>query len=416
MFANNRDGTFSEVSGVVGLDFPDDSRSFVLADLDHDGRLEVILKNRNAPQLRILHNAMKDLGHSIAFRLRGQKSNRDAIGAAITVEAGSSSPDKVSAGRIRLSGPALQGNFLWSWKDGRNHPRNDPLAEWAALRNSKTCRSTAGLRSKRVPLRLSPSPSPPQLRPMHRRDHLRRLEPLPSQVETWLIEPLKAPEFSLPDLSGNTRELQSFAGSFVLLNFWATTAPASRRPTETSPAAPISSRRCPVGNTRDQRRRCERDSKRTIVRSAGRAFLSRSLRDGRCGRHLQHHLPLPLRPSQGPCNSDLLPAGQRGHDRKGVPGPDRSSAPSGRCEDRSRSLQPSACKKLFRSAARSTRARFSAMTLRTASPCSSTAIWSRRQSPFRQVVAAKPDDPEAYYNLGTLNLPQKRFSAGSPIS
>src|SRR5208282_6675629 len=82
------DGTFSEVSGPTGLDFLEDSRTFVLADLDHDGRLEVILKNRNAPQLRILHNAMKDLGHSIAFRLRGQKSNRDAIGAAITVEAG----------------------------------------------------------------------------------------------------------------------------------------------------------------------------------------------------------------------------------------------------------------------------------------------------------------------------------------
>ena len=60
MFANNRDGTFSEVSGPVGLDFPEDSRTFVLADLDHDGRLEVILKNRNAPQLRMLHNAMKD--------------------------------------------------------------------------------------------------------------------------------------------------------------------------------------------------------------------------------------------------------------------------------------------------------------------------------------------------------------------
>ena len=63
-------------------------RSFALADLDHDGRLEVILKNRNAPQVRILRNAGKDLGSSICFRLRGQKSNRDAIGSAITVEAG----------------------------------------------------------------------------------------------------------------------------------------------------------------------------------------------------------------------------------------------------------------------------------------------------------------------------------------
>ena len=36
----------------------------------------------------------------------------------------------------------------------------------------------------------------------------RLVEPLPSQVETWLIEPLKAPEFSLPDLAGDMRELR----------------------------------------------------------------------------------------------------------------------------------------------------------------------------------------------------------------
>src|SRR5437763_10885869 len=88
LYWNNHDGTFSDISGTAGLDFPDDSRSFVLTDLDHDGRLEVVLKNRNAPQLRVLRNAMKELGHSIAFRLRGTKSNRDAIGAAVTIEAG----------------------------------------------------------------------------------------------------------------------------------------------------------------------------------------------------------------------------------------------------------------------------------------------------------------------------------------
>ncbi len=86
-YLNNRDGTFSDISGAAGLDFPDDSRTFVLADLDHDGRLELILKNRNAPQLRILHNTMKEIGGSVAFRLRGKKSNRDAIGSAVTVEA-----------------------------------------------------------------------------------------------------------------------------------------------------------------------------------------------------------------------------------------------------------------------------------------------------------------------------------------
>src|SRR4029077_7232484 len=37
-YANNRDGTFSDVSAVVGLDFVEDGRSFALADFDGDGR------------------------------------------------------------------------------------------------------------------------------------------------------------------------------------------------------------------------------------------------------------------------------------------------------------------------------------------------------------------------------------------
>src|ERR1700688_1920298 len=44
------------------------------------------LKNRNGPQLRLLKNAVENLPPSIAFHLRGGKSNRDAIGAAVTVE------------------------------------------------------------------------------------------------------------------------------------------------------------------------------------------------------------------------------------------------------------------------------------------------------------------------------------------
>jgi len=67
-YANNRDGTFADVSGAVGLDFLEDGRSFALSDFDHDGRLEIFLKNRNGPQLRVLKNVLTDLGPSIAFR------------------------------------------------------------------------------------------------------------------------------------------------------------------------------------------------------------------------------------------------------------------------------------------------------------------------------------------------------------
>ena len=53
------------------------------------------------------------------------------------------------------------------------------------------------------------------------------LQPLPSQVGTWLIDPLKAPAISLPDLDGTMRDLQSLRGHFALVNFWATSAPSS---------------------------------------------------------------------------------------------------------------------------------------------------------------------------------------------
>jgi tetratricopeptide (TPR) repeat protein len=224
LFANNRDGTFSEASGPVGLDFIEDSRSFALADLDHDGRLEVILRNRNAPQLRILHNVMKDIGHSIAFRLRGHKSNRDAIGTAITVEVGNLRQTKyLQAGTGFLAQHSKEVFF------GVGKPEG-------AIRATVRWPSGLSQQFEHLPVNhrieieegsaafvakpfAAPAPAYAQAGPPP------ALDPLPFQVETWLIEPLKAPEFSLPDLAGSLRELRSFRTGFVLLNFWASTAP-----------------------------------------------------------------------------------------------------------------------------------------------------------------------------------------------
>ncbi len=227
MFANNRDGTFSEVSGTVGLDFPEDSRSFVLADLDHDGRLEVILKNRNAPQLRILHNVMKDLGHSVAFRLRGQKSNRDAIGTAITVEAGTLRQTKyLQAGSGFLAQHSKEIFFgvgkhegtlhaTIRWPSGLSQEFKDlPVNHRIEIEEGATAFVAKPFAAPAVAYATGGPPP--------------ALEPLPSQIATWLIEPLKAPEFSLPDLAGNMRDLRQLQGGFVLLNFWATTAPLCR--------------------------------------------------------------------------------------------------------------------------------------------------------------------------------------------
>ena len=195
------------------MDFPDDSRSFVLADLDHDGRLEVILKNRNAPQLRVLRNAMKDIGHSIAFRLRGQKSNRDAIGAAVTVEAGALRQTKyLQAGSGFLSQHTKELFFGVGKSEG-------PVRATVRWPSGLTQTFENLPVNRRIEIQEGSNDflAKPFATPPHsyaQGSDAERLEPLPSSVETWLIEPLSAPDFSLPDLAGKTWDLQSFRGSF----------------------------------------------------------------------------------------------------------------------------------------------------------------------------------------------------------
>jgi Flp pilus assembly protein TadD len=81
-----RGNRYFDFSGVSGFDFAADSRAFAVFDFDGDGCPDIVLKNRLGPQLRILQNNCAASRRSIAFRLQGTASNRDAIGARITVD------------------------------------------------------------------------------------------------------------------------------------------------------------------------------------------------------------------------------------------------------------------------------------------------------------------------------------------
>ena len=220
MFANHGDGAFSEVSGLLGLDALEDCRSFALADIDGDGRLEVILKSRNAPQLRVLRNAMQETGHAISFRLRGTKSNRDAIGAAVTVEAGSLKQTKylqagtgflaqhskeVFFGLGKASGGTVSATVRWP---------SGLLQQFDHLPAQHCVEIEEGSTS------IKANPYRAAANAYVEAGRLPEPESLPHIVETWLIEPLKAPTFSLADLAGNTHQLSGLRGSFVLLYFW----------------------------------------------------------------------------------------------------------------------------------------------------------------------------------------------------
>jgi Flp pilus assembly protein TadD/peroxiredoxin len=222
---NNQDGTFSDISGVAGLDFIDDSRTFALADIDHDGRLEIILKNRTAPQIRILHNAIKDLGASIAFRLQGTKSNRDAIGTAITVEAGDHRQTKsLQAGSGFLSQHSKELFFGLGSVEGRARASVRWPSGLTQVFEKLPANHRIELQEGVEQFQAKPFATSPPAYQHGSEPH--KTEQLPISVETWLIQPLHAPDFSLPDLQGNSQELQSLHGKFVLLHFWATAAPA----------------------------------------------------------------------------------------------------------------------------------------------------------------------------------------------
>ncbi|MGH9515631.1 MAG: FG-GAP-like repeat-containing protein [Terriglobales bacterium] len=226
-YLNNGDGTFSNVSGVVGLDFVDDSRSFALADLDHDGRLEVVLKNRTAPQLRILRNVMSEIGNSLSFRLHGTKSNRDAIGAAVTVEAGERRQTKyLQAGSGFLSQHSKE--LLFGVSDFAGAVSASILWPSGLIQQFPQLPVNVRIEIHEGSNEFIAQPHSRSLWSHRTTDILENIEPLPSSCETWLIEPLAAPDFSLPDAAGRTWQLRSLLGSFVLLNFCANNSESSR--------------------------------------------------------------------------------------------------------------------------------------------------------------------------------------------
>jgi tetratricopeptide (TPR) repeat protein len=226
-YINNRDGTFSDVSGVVGLDFIEDSRTFALADFDHDGRVEVLLKNRSGPQVRLLKNGMPEVGGAITFRLQGKKSNRDAIGAVVIVETAAGKQTKlVQAG----SGFLAQHSKELFFGLGEQKGPVKASIRWP----SGLVQNLDGLPiSQRILVQEDAEP---------KFESFRALPPstvttnskageveLPESIGTWLLAPVLAPEFSISDLRRQSQTLAALRGKPVLLYFWTMASPSGQR-------------------------------------------------------------------------------------------------------------------------------------------------------------------------------------------
>jgi len=86
LFRNNGDGTFTDVGYVNQTDRVEDGRGLAILDYNQDGHLDIVLRNylQSAQLLRNEGGA----NHWLQVQLVGTRSNRDAVGARVTVVAG----------------------------------------------------------------------------------------------------------------------------------------------------------------------------------------------------------------------------------------------------------------------------------------------------------------------------------------
>ena len=86
LLARNTGHKFIDVSQQSGAIFhqPWVARGMAIGDLDNDGRLDAVVTTNDGP-VHILHNETASTNHWILLKLVGHKSNRDAIGAEVTL-------------------------------------------------------------------------------------------------------------------------------------------------------------------------------------------------------------------------------------------------------------------------------------------------------------------------------------------
>ena len=98
---NQGNGSFVDVSALAGdgLAVKAASRGIGIDDLDNDGRVDVVVLNSDGIPT-VLRNASANQNRWLQVRLRGIRSNRDGVGARVTVTSGDLSlVDQVHAGR-----------------------------------------------------------------------------------------------------------------------------------------------------------------------------------------------------------------------------------------------------------------------------------------------------------------------------
>jgi tetratricopeptide (TPR) repeat protein len=230
----------------------------------------------------------------------------------------------------------------------------------------------------------------------------------PTEVQTWLIEPLKAPEFSLPDLGGNVQTFPSLRGSSVILTFWSTTAPRSLdqlKDLDQSSSSFATSRLRILAINVDQGDATQ--AARSFVSQQRLSFPVVFASEAVAGiyniiyRHLhdrRRDMPIPI---------SFLVDGE-GMIVKVYEG---TAVPESLLKDlKSVLASPDARKRMaLPFPGRLIQSAFLRNDFTYGVAMYQHGYFDQAAESFQQVIAAKPDNADAYYNLGTLNLRMKNY-------
>ena len=217
-FLNTGGARFSDASGLTRADWLPGGRACARLDWDGDGREDLLLRNRNAPRLRLMLNRWPRPCNWMQFDLVGTACNRDAVGAQVFVEAESLSVRasvRVGEGYLASSSKRLHLGVGAATVAERVRVRwpGGAIEEFSSLATNQRWRIVQGegratpVASNRVEALLSAAPAPTQ-----------SAAPAPTRVP--LIASLPLAPLPIPGWSEPTRTIADLTGAPVLINFW----------------------------------------------------------------------------------------------------------------------------------------------------------------------------------------------------